>query len=362
MSSLSWIILSAVLLVTATATTVGLRKTSAAPLPDIENVSTDKNNDRRPQVSPQMAPRQNAAMNSTGNGVSDDIWQKSLFRPDRTEEVANNDNDGENAIDQRQANSEFELVGIAQIGTAGQSQPIAVIRQRGGNAPNGGQRSFPGMFQRPGIPANQPGRGQNPQVRPFPFGPGAPPAGGAPGQPPQGNNTEQKLKTTFKVGDAINQTGYILTDIDIANDSVTLNRNGEDLVLTIILGDAQSLQRKEIAVSGAAERRQQLENNAAPPPPQQPVPPPQPPQPAVPTQPENNQNGRPGMPGFPAFGGNGPRGMRMGPAQGPNGGPPNNFMPNGGQGGGGRGRFQGFGRGWPRGGGRPEGNENPRGN
>ncbi len=270
MNSLAWTLICVALLGTAVTATVSLRKSMKTQLPAFEE--TTDTTKPPPATTTAPSPRQTAAQPSRAADSQDsldDIWQKSLFRPDRTEEIAQDEPSKEDAIDQRQANSEFELVGIAQIGEPGAATPIAIIRQRGntpaaqraprpGGPPGSNQpRGFqPGARMRPGMPSNFPRN-----MPPGGFGPQPGMMGPAP-EEPAAATAETRLKTTFKVGDSVNKTGYVLSAIDVAANSVTLTRNGEELVLTIILGDAQSIQRKEVAVANAETLRRERENAA----------------------------------------------------------------------------------------------------
>ena len=205
-------------------------------------------------------------------GTLDDIWKKSLFNPDRTELVETEA--PENAEPIQATNSELELGGIAQLGKT----PVVIIRmkqqQRGRGGRNGMGGNMPGS--RFGQPGNMPGMTGNR------FQPGNMPGmmGGRFGQngmplPPWMQQQQQQQpqpqgKKIFRIGDTINDTGYVLKDILPEERACIISRNGRDEKLSIEFGDTQSASRKQdavnyqkevIAKAEAAARQNNPQNN-----------------------------------------------------------------------------------------------------
>ena len=206
-------------------------------------------------------------------GTLDDIWKKSLFNPDRTELVETEA--PENAEPIQATNSELELGGIAQLGKT----PVVIIRMkqqpRGRGGRNGMGGNMPGS--RFGQPGNMPGMTGNR------FQPGNMPGmmGGRFGQngmplPPWMQQQQQQQqpqpqgKKIFRIGDTINDTGYVLKDILPEERACIISRNGRDEKLSIEFGDTQSASRKQdavnyqkevIAKAEAAARQNQNQNN-----------------------------------------------------------------------------------------------------
>ena len=219
-------------------------------------------------------------------GTLDDIWKKSLFNPDRTELVETEA--PENAEPIQATNSELELGGIAQLGKT----PVVIIRmkqqQRGRGGRNGMGGNMPGS--RFGQPGNMPGMtgnrfqpGNMPGMTGNRFQPGNMPGmmGGRFGQngmplPPWMQQQQQQQqpqpqgKKIFRIGDTINDTGYVLKDILPEERACIISRNGRDEKLSIEFGDTQSASRKQdavnyqkevIAKAEAAARQNNPQNN-----------------------------------------------------------------------------------------------------
>ena len=239
MSGATWLLLNLILVVAAGVTTVGMRNFTKTKLPDYQIEEKEEKQNSGKQTTP--ATRENRPVSKPPAAASDDIWQKSLFRPDRAEEVATADDqqDPANKVDAQQANADFELVGIARIGLPDKSAPVAIINQK--NASNRNARNLPpGARGRPG------------------------PGPGRPGGPASASTTpEVKLKHTFKVGDVINQSGYTLTEIDVDKKSVILTRGAERLTLTITMGDDKSRLRKDASVNARLEQQRQRDRKEA---------------------------------------------------------------------------------------------------
>ena len=239
MSGATWLLLNLILVVAAGVTTVGMRNFSKSKLPDYQIEEQDEKQSSGKQATPTVRESRPAPKPPTA--ASDDIWQKSLFRPDRAEEVATAEDqqDAANKVDAQQANADFELVGIARIGLPDKSAPVAIINQK--NPSNRNARNLP------------PGRGR----------PGPGPGSGRPGGPAAPAAPEVKLKHTFRVGDVINQSGYTLTEINIDKKSVILTRGAERLTLTITMGDDKSRQRKDASVNARLEQQRQRDRKEA---------------------------------------------------------------------------------------------------
>ena len=218
-------------------------------------------------------------------GTLDDIWKKSLFNPDRTELVETEA--PENAEPIQATNSELELGGIAQLGKT----PVVIIRmkqqQRGRGGRNGMGGNMPGS--RFGQPGNMPGSrfgqsGNMPSMTGNRFQPGSNMPGmmgGRFGQngmplPPWMQQQQQQQqpqpqgKKIFRIGDTINDTGYVLKDILPEERACIISRNGRDEKLSIEFGDSQSESRKQdavnyqkevIAKAEAAARQNNPQNN-----------------------------------------------------------------------------------------------------
>ncbi|MBP1582993.1 MAG: hypothetical protein J6866_03455 [Victivallales bacterium] len=237
MSGATWLLLNLILAVAAGVTTVGMRKLSHTKLPDYKLEEKDEKQGNASKPDTQQARTQRPAPKPP-TAASDDIWQKTLFRPDRAEEIATADEQQpQNQVDAQQANADFELVGIARIGLPDKAVPVAIINQK--NARNRGGRNMA-----PGPRGGRPGRPQ-------------------PNAPATNNAPPVKLKHTFKVGDVINQSGYTLTEINVEAKSVVLTRNAERLTLAITMGDDKSRQRKDASVNARLELQKQRERRDA---------------------------------------------------------------------------------------------------
>ena len=214
-------------------------------------------------------------------GTLDDIWKKSLFNPERTELVETEAPDNSEPI--QATNSELELGGIAQLGKT----PVVIIRmkqQRGRVGRNGMGNNAPGNRFQPGnMPGNRFGQpGNMPGMTGNRFQPGNMPGmmAGRFGQngmplPPWMQQQQQQQpqpqgKKIFRIGDTINDTGYVLKDILPEERACIISRNGRDEKLSIEFGDTQSASRKQdavnyqkevIAKAEAAARQNQNQNN-----------------------------------------------------------------------------------------------------
>lgn len=298
MNTIAWIVINAVLLGSAVAS-VKLAKDLPKELKQEQQqlLTPDKHSTKKAAASKEAAKDTKTAKNVKQNqpeqrapqirmGTLDDIWKKSLFNPDRTELTETEaPQDSEPVI---ATNSELELGGIAQLGKS----PVAIIRlkpqQRGrggrpgmGNMPGsrfGQPGNMPGMmgsrFGQPGTngmtgnrfqPGNMPGMmagrfGQN----------GMPLPPWMQQQQQQQQQPQPQGKKIFRIGDTINDTGYVLKDILPEERACIISRNGRDEKLTIEFGDTQSASRKQdavnyqkevIAKAEAAARQNNPQNN-----------------------------------------------------------------------------------------------------
>ncbi len=243
MNGISWLFLNVLLIAAAILSTVSMRSVAAPELPSIEapaKSGKDAKSSKADSQQQQQLSRSNPAENALN---IEEIWEKSLFRPDRTEktESAEDSQDGGQTAEK----SDFELTGIAWMGLPGQAKPVAVIKQRQTLPQRSGSRVIRGRR----VPA--------------PGGAPAPPASTEPAKP---------QKVVFSVGDAINETGYILAEINTDENSAVLKRNAERVELKIEFGSDASLQRKTAAVNEANVRQKQREAAAAPSPARLPAP------------------------------------------------------------------------------------------
>ncbi|MDD3696286.1 MAG: hypothetical protein PHG44_10020 [Lentisphaeria bacterium] len=245
MNGFSWLIINAVLLLGALGSW-NLGKSLAHPeLPAIDN-DTSAFKESRPSRSESgpvfVQRRQSLPM--------DELWERSLFCPERTERSGGESESSE--AESAPVNSEFELTGLAWIGLPGEAKPVAVIKQQAAAA----RRVAP----RPGTAAANRTGGLRTQVTARNRIEQARAAGqrqlraDAPAAEPA-----KPQKLVFAVGDQINDSGYVLTEINTAENSVLLMRGAERLELQIEFGSAASAERKDVAVTEAASRARQRE-------------------------------------------------------------------------------------------------------
>ena len=164
----------------------------------------------------------------------DPLWQNSLFRPGRTEDIS--DTVGGTTPEAGAKSADMELIGIGSMGK--ESAAIISLPDRG----KGGIK--PGL--RPGDPAAK-----------------APPA----------------VKRVFKLGEAVLDTGFSVKEIRL--DEVVLVRGEEERILKLEKGTPASKSRNEQAQREAASRPPTPVATPVPPPSSAniPVPPPPPPMP-----------------------------------------------------------------------------------
>lgn len=284
MSTLAWIVINAVLLGSA-AVSVKLAKDLPKELKEEQKQLLSQEKPSAKKAASKEAAKDAKATKTAAKpaqpeqkapqirmGTLDDIWKKSLFNPDRTELV---ETEAPQETDQiPTTNAELELGGIAQLGKT----PVAIIRQkqqqrgRGGRPGMGGNNMLqfgrpgqPGMqgnrFGQPGQPGMMGGRfGQN----------GMPMPPWMQQQQQQQQQAQPQGKKIFRIGDTINDSGYVLKDILPEERACIISRNGRDEKLSIEFGDAQSSSRKQDAVNyqkevvakaEAAARQNQNQNN-----------------------------------------------------------------------------------------------------
>ena len=297
MNTIAWIVINAVLLGSAVAS-VKLAKDLPKELkeeqkqllsqekPSVKKAaSKDAAKDAKTAKAATKAAQPEQRAPQIRMGTLDDIWKKSLFNPDRTELVETETPQDSEPV--QATNSELELGGIAQLGKT----PVVIIRmkqqQRGRGGRNGMGGNMPGS--RFGQPGNMPGSrfgqtGNMPGMTGNRFQPGNMPGmmGGRFGQngmplPPWMQQQQQQQqpqpqgKKIFRIGDTINDTGYVLKDILPEERACIISRNGRDEKLSIEFGDTQSASRKQEAVNyqkevvakaeAAAKQNQNQTNN-----------------------------------------------------------------------------------------------------
>lgn len=232
MSNVSWLFLNALLIVTAILSTVTMRRIATPELPSIEATEKAGKDSKGGKSDPQQQASRLVPKTTTLN--FEEIWEKSLFRPDRTEKT--DTGAGSPDGDQAPEKSDFELTGIAWMGLPGQAKPVAVIKQR------------------QSLPARSSARRVIRAGRRVPL-----PGGQSDAQSPDSDAPAKPQKVVFAVGDAINDSGYILAEINTEENSAVLKRNAERVELKIEFGSDASQQRKTAAVNEASARQKQRE-------------------------------------------------------------------------------------------------------
>ncbi len=227
MSTFAWVIVNAVLLGSAI---VSVKL--ACELPDTIKAEQQKIEAAKEKSTKKEKPAPSKAARTTATAKNepsvpqiqrhtlDDIWKKSLFTPDRTENPPSDTVATQQQPEQEIVNADLELTGIAQIG----DNPIAIIRQKVQTRPSRNVR-LPGRT-RPGMPP--------PPTRT---------------QQLQDQDSKEPIKKIFRVGDVINKTGYVVKSIEPSERKVVITRNGKDEILTSEFGDSQSSSRKQEALT-----------------------------------------------------------------------------------------------------------------
>ncbi len=243
MSGIAWILLNIALIVGATYGTVSIATQPApAPLKLEEDAAQKDNGARKPtpkKETPTAGRTSTTATPLSPNASLDDLWAKTLFNPDRTETIPEN---GESAAEaaaqaaaQAKMNIDFELVGIAQISQPGKDAvPVAILRSRVQNSRRGSRTP-----NRRGPTINPTLNRQN--------------AGKADTDP------KRPTKKVFKVGDPINETGYVLKSIVPSERMVEVIRAGKTVKLYIDFAGEEAQQRRTEASVAAAKRLEEAE-------------------------------------------------------------------------------------------------------
>lgn len=154
---------------------------------------------------------------------SDVLWQQTLFRPERTENLTEATADAAAAAG---AALNLELVGLARIG----ERAVAVIMQHRGQT-----------VRRPGVVVVGLPAGMARSVSRAPSVAPAPAEGAAPS--PEGPPDRH----VYKVGDKVGDSGYTLKDIRLKEKEVVLVRGSEERVLKLETNDDESTTRRETA-------------------------------------------------------------------------------------------------------------------
>lgn len=228
MNSLSWLSLIIALAMGAVLSTSAM-KHLAQPLPPMAKVDDGK--DAKAAKNTPEESRQVVALPSAKNlPAMDDLWEQSLFNPQRTERVPDAA-DAQADTQAEQVNAEFELVGIARIGTPENAKPVAIIKQK-----------------------TQPVRDRRVMTRPLRGRPAPPPT-----PDPEDEKSSKAVQKIFRVGETLMNTGYVVDEINPQDNSVTLSRNGEKVTLKIQLADKQDSARRDSVVNDALTAREKLQ-------------------------------------------------------------------------------------------------------
>lgn len=253
MSRLTLWIVNAGLLVLAAAVTVWVvgQKPLAADVDgrgDPKNPRTERKSERK--AGPREAAETPPSHDAVSTADSEVLWQQTLFRPERTEDLsvpAPEDAAAANAA------LNLELVGLARIG----DRAVAIIVQHRGQAVRRAQPVLPGL---PGGVARSVARG--PAVLAVPGEGGEEPAAGPPD------------RHVYKVGDKVGDSGYSLKEIRLQEKEAVLLRGAEERTLKLETDDDQSTSRRETAAVVPPQPKPAIEAAATPRPPGEAAPPP----------------------------------------------------------------------------------------
>lgn len=145
------------------------------------------------------------------------LWRRSLFRPDRTEDVAKADDDGESEEKPPQDEWTFELKATARLN----ERRIAIIQiDQAKRAP-----VRRGRVTRPTHTRKRPAI--SPKAKP--------------------DEAKKKPKRLFREGETLAETGYVL--VEIRMDEVVIRKGDDERILTIERDDAGSIERREAAAA-----------------------------------------------------------------------------------------------------------------
>lgn len=175
----------------------------------------------RDALPPVAAPSRNALDSKT----LETLWRRSLFRPERTEDIEVKA-EADKAAEEPLRKVEFELVATGMI----KDRWVAVLEVN------------QGPVSRPPPTPNRGGVGRPPTGRlSTPKEPAKPP----------------RTRHVYKVGDAVEETGY--TVIEIHKSDVLLRKGEEDLVVSLETADETSQARRDAAVQAEATAAAQAE-------------------------------------------------------------------------------------------------------
>lgn len=210
MNNLMWILANCALLAAAYGVTVWVRDYD--PRPTTWTVQADGEDDGAAKGRPQSRAADSDAALADGSRLGqdelDDLWKNTLFRPERTEEVA--DPDAEEAEEKAPDQVQLELIGVGKIG----EKPVAIILEK-----TPARRAIRRRIRRPGAPEEEEEE---------------PPA---------------KTQHIYREGAEVGDTGYTVSRIDFSE--VLLVRGDEELTLKLEAGDDQSQGRRDRAVATA---------------------------------------------------------------------------------------------------------------
>lgn len=168
----------------------------------------------RDALPPVTTPNRNALDGKT----LETLWRRSLFRPERTEDIEVKA-EADRAAEEPVRKVEFELVATGMI----KDRWVAVLEVKQGPMP----RSVP--------PPNRGSVGR--------------PTTGRPSAPKEAA-TPPRTRHVYKVGDAVEDTGYSV--IEIHKSDVLLRKGEEDLVVSLETADETSQARRDAAVQAEA--------------------------------------------------------------------------------------------------------------
>ncbi|GEM_PF-4267238 len=238
MSGLAWIILDAVLALTAIVGTIKVAITPPPkPLPAAQlEISEEKlkaaDKPVREESQGGAAQTSSAHPDTLSPKASlDELWKETLFLPGRAE-AEPGDAEAEAAAAAAALagkNFEFELVGIAQISQSGKkASPVAILRSKQTNARNQQRQRGPGR-----------GRDNSQNTK-------------------QTATAEPKVqeKLVFKEGDSINATGYLIKAIYPDQKMVEVSRGSETIKLTINFAGEEANQRRNAVTQAAAKKKE----------------------------------------------------------------------------------------------------------
>lgn len=249
MSGTSWLILLSVLALSGALSVTAMKRMSA-PLPEYKSEEIEVPMPVSPRAEVGKA---GGAASSSGSGVAhhsssdfDVLWKKSLFQDDRTEDETAAGT--ESVSGAPTTNSEFELVGLARLGSAEKGTPIAIIVQSRSTQRSG--RTLISSRSRRGLP---------PQRTPVQVQ-----------KPEEASPEERKAnRTVFRTGDAVGKTGYVVKSIVMEENKVVLVKGSQ--VITLVLDEKnntnsarrEKVQKEEMAVRAKYKEPEKKETPAS---------------------------------------------------------------------------------------------------